>query len=88
VPGCAGQNESRWRTEESQTEEGDKRRDEEYSHVAAWDHKGDKQLATTIRRLQPDIVKQTQRSYGKTAANRSYLNINDTIKKASIWNTI
>ncbi len=50
--------------EESQTEEGEaKRRDEEYSYVAAWEYKENCNWELHKEHLQFDIVKQTQRSY-------------------------
>ena len=50
--------------EESQTEEGEaKRNDEEYSYVAAWEYKGDSSWELHKEALQFEIVKPTQRSY-------------------------
>ena len=50
--------------EESQTEDGEAKRDDEnYSYVAAWENKGDSDWALHKEDLQFEIVKPTQRSY-------------------------
>jgi succinate dehydrogenase / fumarate reductase flavoprotein subunit len=50
--------------EESQTEEGEaKRDDDKYSYVAAWEHKGDGFWDLHKEKLEFEIVKPTQRSY-------------------------
>lgn len=50
--------------EESQTEEGEARRDDEnYSYVAAWEYKGDHQWELHREDLKFEVAKPTQRSY-------------------------
>lgn len=50
--------------EESQTEEGEAKRDDDnYSYVAAWEYKADSDWAMTQEPLNFEIVKPTQRSY-------------------------
>lgn len=50
--------------EESQTEDGEAKRDDEnYSYVAAWEYKGDSEWTMNKEPLTFEIVKPTQRSY-------------------------
>ncbi len=50
--------------EESQTEDGEAKRDDEnFSYVAAWEYKGESNWEMTKEPLQFEIVKPTQRSY-------------------------
>lgn len=50
--------------EESQTEEGEAKRDDEnYNYVAAWEYKGDSEWVLNKEPLTFEVVKQTQRSY-------------------------
>lgn len=50
--------------EESQTEEGEAKRDDEgYAYVAAWEHKGDSQWQLHKEALQFEVAKPSQRSY-------------------------
>ena len=50
--------------EESQTEEGEARRDDEnYSYVAAWEYMGESEWKLNKEELNFEVVKQTQRSY-------------------------
>ncbi len=50
--------------EESQTEDGEAKRDDEnYSYVAAWEYKGESDWSLTKEPLTFEIVKPTQRSY-------------------------
>ncbi|WP_276502040.1 fumarate reductase/succinate dehydrogenase flavoprotein subunit [Terrimonas pollutisoli] len=50
--------------EESQTEEGEaKRNDENYSYVAAWEYKGESQWQLNKEELRFEVAKPTQRSY-------------------------
>jgi succinate dehydrogenase / fumarate reductase flavoprotein subunit len=50
--------------EESQTEDGEAKRDDEnYSFVAAWEYKGESEWALNKEELNFEIVKPTQRSY-------------------------
>ena len=50
--------------EESQTEEGEAKRDDEgYAYVAAWEYKGDSQWQLHMEALQFEVAKPSQRSY-------------------------
>lgn len=50
--------------EESQTDEGEAKRDDEnYSYVAAWEYKGDSQWLLNKEELKFEVAKPTQRSY-------------------------
>jgi succinate dehydrogenase / fumarate reductase flavoprotein subunit len=50
--------------EESQTEEGEAKRDDEgYAYVAAWEYKGDSQWQLHKEALQFEVAKPSQRSY-------------------------
>ena len=50
--------------EESQTEEGEaKRNDEDYAYVAAWEYKGESNWALNKEVLEFEVAKPTQRSY-------------------------
>lgn len=50
--------------EESQTEEGEAKRDDEsYSYVAAWEYKGESQWQLNKEELRFEVAKPTQRSY-------------------------
>lgn len=50
--------------EESQTEDGEAKRDDEnFSYVAAWEYKGDSEWQLNREELTFEVVKQTQRSY-------------------------
>ena len=50
--------------EESQTEDGEAKRDDEnFSYVAAWEYKADSEWELNKEVLSFEVVKQTQRSY-------------------------
>ena len=50
--------------EESQTEEGEAKRDDEaYSYVSAWEYKGESQWQLNKEELKFEVAKPTQRSY-------------------------